>query len=385
MEPTEESVDTGDQSAPRGKAAEEERFWDTQARENCLPAIYSSDDVVDPSTREDAFEKAGEVDAHHLAWFVTETMTVLDLGCGIGRVMRSLAPSCRELVGVDVSAEMLEQARQYLEESSAGIRLVKTDGSSLAGVEDESIDFLYSLLCLIHVNKRSAFRYFREMRRVLRPGCLVRLQFQNILSEAGFGTFLRVLDSDYPLEFYTRPEVALQLRRAGLEPLTIREEGEFLQVVAIRGSARAWTDETASGIHVDLLECSGLVQSARPRGDAAGQVVCRIRSELETARTFMAVLTLAQSEGDYLHAEAPVVVPARAEFDLVLRWDGDLENAQVLRDGELLDRTVVKSEGLLRPGSVSVHAGILPSGFEWTSETQALFPNFFLSRSSSLA
>ncbi len=52
-----------------------------------------------------------------VAWLSAESLIgpdrdVLDLGCGIGRVAAALAPLCRAVLGVDVSAGMIAAARQ---------------------------------------------------------------------------------------------------------------------------------------------------------------------------------------------------------------------------------------------------------------------------------
>lgn len=43
------------------------------------------------------------------------TGTVLELGCGTGRLTRLLAGKCRHITGIDISAEMLSKARQKID------------------------------------------------------------------------------------------------------------------------------------------------------------------------------------------------------------------------------------------------------------------------------
>jgi len=89
-------------------------FWDGMARRDHYIAILDIEETRDPERREEAFEAAGREDARILARFVHPGMRVVDLGCGIGRVLRHLAPRCREIVGIDVSEEMAERARGHL-------------------------------------------------------------------------------------------------------------------------------------------------------------------------------------------------------------------------------------------------------------------------------
>ena len=143
-----------------------ERFWNRPAEWNVLRAIYDTDAVRDPARGAEAFDQAGASDAARLAVCIHPDMLVVDLGCGIGRVMKPLAPLCREIIGFDISEAMIQGSREYLA-GIANARVEKTAGSSLPTIEDASVGFLYSVLCFIHVDKRSAFRYFREIQRVL--------------------------------------------------------------------------------------------------------------------------------------------------------------------------------------------------------------------------
>src|SRR5262245_29797641 len=198
-----------------GRLTTARSFWERSARDDARLAIWWNAAMLDPATKDAAFERAGEQDSRRVAWFAHRDATVVDLGCGIGRVIKRLAPWCREVVGVDIAGEMLEQARTYLR-GLPNVRLVRTDGASLAAPADASADLVYSLLVLIHVDKRTAFQYLREIRRVLRPGGLALLQVQDILTPPGMKKFEDVLATDYPLEFYAPEELRAKLAAVGL-------------------------------------------------------------------------------------------------------------------------------------------------------------------------
>ena len=65
---------------------------------------------------------------------------VLDLGCGIGRLTAALAPRCRSVVGVDVSAGMVAEARRR----HPALRFEQTDGQGL-NMPAQSLDLLLAV------------------------------------------------------------------------------------------------------------------------------------------------------------------------------------------------------------------------------------------------
>src|SRR5438876_8972233 len=119
--------------------------WVPQDETEAMDQILN---VSDP----EAFEAAGRFDADRLNPFITPADTVLDLGCGIGRVTRYVAPLCREIWAVDVSETMLRFARERLAELP-NVRFLVGRGISLPELETGSIDFVYSLLTLQHVER----------------------------------------------------------------------------------------------------------------------------------------------------------------------------------------------------------------------------------------
>jgi len=98
------------------------------------------------------------------------TDRVLDLGCGIGRVTRAIANRVEAVVGVDVSAEMIEQGRRAM----AGVRnvqLVLGNGRDLSDIKDDSFDVAYSFVTFQHIPDPDVIcSYIVEMGRVLKPG-----------------------------------------------------------------------------------------------------------------------------------------------------------------------------------------------------------------------
>ncbi|HRX84626.1 MAG TPA: class I SAM-dependent methyltransferase [Phycisphaerae bacterium] len=100
----------------------------------------------------------------------------LEIGCGIGRLIKALAPRCRSVTGVDLSERMAAWSREYLADAPNAQVLVN-DGRSLAAFADASVDFVYSHLAFQHITLFEVVDdYLAEIRRVLRPGGWCRIQ-----------------------------------------------------------------------------------------------------------------------------------------------------------------------------------------------------------------
>ena len=90
---------------------------------------------------------------------------VLEVGCGPGGNLREVAKhQPARLVGVDISAEMLQLAAANLK--GINVELIKTDGTGLA-LPDNAFDLVYSVTVLQHQPDYPSFKlYLSEMGRV---------------------------------------------------------------------------------------------------------------------------------------------------------------------------------------------------------------------------
>lgn len=153
-------------------AAHMAAFWDARAREN---ATYFVDNRQDYNHGdEQAFWAQGGVDLERLLEAtgaqVAPSETVLDLGCGVGRLTRALAARAAHVHGLDVSAEMLALARRHLADLP-NVSLHQGDGTDLAPIADGSVDGVVSLVVFQHIpDPAVTLGYVREIGRVLRPG-----------------------------------------------------------------------------------------------------------------------------------------------------------------------------------------------------------------------
>ena len=325
---------------PRQRLERMERFWNRSAEWNVLRAIYDTEAVRDPAHGAEAFDQAGASDAARLAACIHPDMRVVDLGCGIGRVMKPLAPLCREIVGFDISDAMIKGSHEYLA-GIANARVEKTTGSSLPAIEDASVGFLYSVLCFIHVDKRSAFRYFREIQRVLVPNGIALLQFENILSPKGLQEFERVVDleHEYPLEFYSLPELEVVLRRAGLDVLSAETYDQFIDVYAVKGTKAQWIEELRTRIEARILEASGAFRDDPASLTVDGELVAEIHSHLAEPRMFRARIGVASARGGITMSEKRIPLSPGQTLGVTIRYRAAQHEWQVQLDGQVVALT----------------------------------------------
>ena len=104
---------------------------------------------------------------------------VLDLGCGTGEHARFLAERGFEVVGVDVSASMLDKATEA--QLPANLRFVAADLADLATAVTDRFDGAICLgNTLPHLRSSEALaRFFAGLRRRLAPGAPALFQLLN--------------------------------------------------------------------------------------------------------------------------------------------------------------------------------------------------------------
>lgn len=98
--------------------------------------------------------------------------TVLDIGCGVGRLEAALSPLSAAVIGLDISPGMVAQARRRCA-GLPNVQVLLGSGHDLAGIPDGSIDLVVlvdTLPELLLSEGELAGRYFAEMARVLSPG-----------------------------------------------------------------------------------------------------------------------------------------------------------------------------------------------------------------------
>jgi SAM-dependent methyltransferase len=147
--------------------------WDRFAQSDPLWAVLSDPAKHGGRWEEGEFFATGraEIDAlvgrlRQRGWLPDGAIRALDFGCGVGRLSRALADHAAEVVGVDVSPEMVSVARRYCDGLSC--TFVQNDAPTLP-FPPAHFGLIYSNLVLQHIAPPLVTGYVREFLRVLDP------------------------------------------------------------------------------------------------------------------------------------------------------------------------------------------------------------------------
>ena len=254
--------------------------WDQRATEDHKLHIATGH-----AGSEEAFRASGERD---LEGFVLDGVVlepsaeILEIGCGVGRLLVPLARRVAVAHGVDISPVMIEMSKSYTADVP-NVRTVLTNGT-FAHLADESVDFVFSFIVFQHIPDRSPIRrYVEEAARVLRPGGVFRFQVDGRWwwkhPEAGPDTYQGV-------KFSPKDVRRLLARTAFTVVDEWGAEGHYHWITACKDGNGAAAAVRPRGWDLPLL--ASLLQrlgSRRPEKDAA-RIQARARSLWPYLRDF---------------------------------------------------------------------------------------------------
>ena len=144
--------------------------------------------------------------------------TILEVGCGMGRILKPLSTRFPRLIGLDVSSKMLDLAREYLVDAlpKVDLGLIGPDGKY--PVSDGTVDLAFSIITFQHMPSHAVVsQSFREVLRILRPGGLFRVQ-THIGEPPRPGEYRGMIGCFYP----TPRSFAAEASSVGFEVVSVR-------------------------------------------------------------------------------------------------------------------------------------------------------------------
>jgi len=163
------------------RKADSRSFWDDRADEDAFFFVDNRLEYGHPDL--ERFWRGGEQDLDTLLGSLgvelDRSQSVVEIGCGVGRLTRVLARRAADVRALDVSERMVALAREHNPELG-NVTWLLGDGESLEGVETASADACVSHVVFQHVPEpRITLGYVREIGRVLRPGGWAAFQVSN--------------------------------------------------------------------------------------------------------------------------------------------------------------------------------------------------------------
>ena len=166
--------------------------WDLRARENARYYVASGRQEWD----DEEYFRSGEINVEReiltdvgnvCQGIDPKRMRVLEIGCGTGRITRALAKAFGEVYAVDISGEMVRQARQALREFP-NAHVFQNSGRDLEVVREAlgggPVDFAFSYIVFQHIPSKDVIEnYVREVRTLLREGALFKFQVQGFIDD----------------------------------------------------------------------------------------------------------------------------------------------------------------------------------------------------------
>ena len=150
-----------------------QREWEQRAQSDAFGYIGRGYAETD-----EKFWSSGETDLEELILRdidLKPTASAVEIGCGVGRLVRPLAQRVAQATGVDIAPGMISRGGELLQDLP-NAHLHATDGS-LEVLEDNSQDFVFSFVVFQHIPSKQAISlYIRETARVLKPGGVFKFQ-----------------------------------------------------------------------------------------------------------------------------------------------------------------------------------------------------------------
>lgn len=101
--------------------------------------------------------------------------TMLDFGCGLGRLSYSFAEVFQQVQAIDVSTTMISQAKKLCE-TKTSIQFFINQKDDLEILQSESLDFVYTSLTLQHMKPEYSMKYLTEFYRLLKKNGVIMFQ-----------------------------------------------------------------------------------------------------------------------------------------------------------------------------------------------------------------
>jgi SAM-dependent methyltransferase len=157
--------------------------WEERARKD--PSLYV---MAESNSTEERILESGKTDFENeflprLKEYINGNSTILEIGCGVGRMSYYIAQNCEELTILDISRELLNKAVMRLVEkyNFKNISIVEGNGIDLHQLPDNFYDIVFEYIVFQHIPSEDIVKnYIREINRVLKVGGVALLHGRDV-------------------------------------------------------------------------------------------------------------------------------------------------------------------------------------------------------------
>lgn len=141
--------------------------------------------------------------------------SVVDVGCGFGKLVIPLKERDRSMhvTGIDLAAPLLRLAHRRALEAGLEIDFIQADAER-TGLPDASVDCVVSYWLLHELPPEAILGYFREARRILKPGGVIANFDMHTAPGGNIGMFLHSGHAARNNEPFLPGMIALDVRKA---------------------------------------------------------------------------------------------------------------------------------------------------------------------------
>ena len=204
---------------------------------------------LDESARRDFFasgeEHVGSVIDGVRRWVDPdfEPATVLDFGCGVGRLVIPFALRGATVHGVDVSESMLREAHENCERAGVPASFSLSDDN--LSLVTQKFDLVHSTIVFQHIPCKRGYVILDALLDRIRPGGVGVLHFTFESGESRARTLLRRARTTYPVIHYATNVVRGRALRTPSMQMNSYDVGRIMSMIGERG---------CTSLHVDLTQ-----------------------------------------------------------------------------------------------------------------------------------
>ena len=154
--------------------------WELRAKKNSLYFIRTKKNQSNEEFWKSGYKDRDSILEHKLIKEKLDKkigeLKVLEIGCGVGRILIPMSEKFQESVGVDISQEMVNIGKQKISDTT-NCKILLNNGMDLSDLISNYFDFCYSFIVFQHIPEKQIVKnYIKEVARVLKPNSFFYFQ-----------------------------------------------------------------------------------------------------------------------------------------------------------------------------------------------------------------